>query len=82
MPQSSQLYDEVVSITNEYFGLAADRFVARQIRNHLHKDPEQLRKKDLADLIQWISLAMAVLTDDEKLIKKYVTNLRDMADIS
>jgi hypothetical protein len=78
----TKLFDEVVAITHEYFGLAADRFVARQIRNHLHKDPEQLRKQDLAALIKWISLAMALITDDEKLIKKYTTNLQAMANLS
>lgn len=72
------LYNDVVHVTHEYFGPAADRFVTRQIRNHLRKDPYQLRKQDLAGLIEWISLAMALLSDDEKLVSKYVADLKNL----
>jgi len=82
MAESAELFEKVVGITNEYFGLAADRFVSRQIRNHLHKSPEQLREQDLATLVKWISLAMALLTDDEKLIKRYTDNLQAMANLA
>ncbi len=78
MAEQPQLFEAVVDVTNEYFGIAAERFVTRQIHNHLHKSPEQLCKQDLATLIRWISLAVALLTDDEELIKKYVANLKDM----
>lgn len=79
MSVPSNFYEEVVNITHEYFGPAADRFVNRQIRNHLHIQPEQLRQRDLANLIVWISLAMALLIDDQNLINEYVTNLKGMA---
>jgi hypothetical protein len=70
------LYQQVVKVTHEYFGPAADRFVARQIRNHLNKNPKELRKKDLARLINWISVAMALLHEDEEQIHKYAADLQ------
>ena len=70
------LYEEVVKVTHEYFGPAADRFVTRQIRNHLSKNPKELRKKDLVRLINWISVAMALLHEDEELIHKYAADLQ------
>jgi hypothetical protein len=70
------LYKEVVKVTHKYFGPAADRFVTRQIRNHLSKNPEQLRKQDLARLIDWIRLAMALLNEDEKLVNMYAADLK------
>ena len=73
-------YKEVVSITHVYLGPAAERFVARQVRNHLNMDIEQLQKHDLANLIDWISLAMAVLVEDEKLVNKYVADLKGLAN--
>lgn len=73
------LYTDVVNITYDYLGPAADRFVTRQIRNHLGKAPEQLQKKDLRDLISWIKIAMTLLTDDEKLIRRYVSDLRKIS---
>ncbi|MDB5184213.1 MAG: hypothetical protein JWN38_21 [Candidatus Saccharibacteria bacterium] len=78
---SSTLYKEVVSVTETYFGPAADRFVKRQISHHLNKKPEQLQKRDLVVLIDWIGLAMALLIDDEKVISKYVAKLRDLAGV-
>ncbi len=70
------LYLEVVDITYEYLGPAADRFVTRQIKSHIGKAPERLTKKDLKDLIIWIKIAMSLLTDDEPLINKYVSDLK------
>jgi hypothetical protein len=74
------LYEDVVNITHEYLGPAADRFVTRQIRNHLHKNPEELKKQDLKGLIDWIGLAMSLLSEDEALVHKYVTNLNNLTD--
>jgi hypothetical protein len=79
MTKSDQLYENVVSVTQTYLGPAADRFITRQIRNHLRKAPERLVKKDLADLIDWIRVAMGFLTEDHELIDEYIKNLEGLA---
>lgn len=73
------LYDEVVSVTYDYLGPAADRFVVRQIRNHLQKDPDDLQPKDLRKLIDWIQLAMRLISDDTEAIDRYMADLRILA---
>jgi hypothetical protein len=78
MEQSDGLYEHVVSVTQTYLGPAADRFVTRQIRNHLRKEPEQLARKDLANLIDWIKVAMSFLTEDHELIEEYIQDLRTL----
>jgi len=75
----TSLYDDVVTITYDYLGPAADRFVVRQIRNHLQKDPEQLRQKDLRKLIDWIQLAMRLISDDAQIVDRYVADLETLA---
>lgn len=70
------LYEEVVRITADYLGPAADRFVIRQISNHLQKDPQQLERKDLRKLIDWIELAMQLVTDDTAVVDQYITDLK------
>lgn len=75
---ASTLYDEVVSITYDYLGPAADRFVIRQIRNHLDKDPAKLQRKDLQQLIDWIQLAMRLISNDPKVIDKYIADLEKL----
>jgi hypothetical protein len=40
MKASSNVYDEVIRITHIYLGPAAERFIARQMLNHLQKSPE------------------------------------------
>jgi hypothetical protein len=77
--KATTLYAEVVDITYDYLGPAADRFVTRQIRSHLGKAPEHLKKRDLRDLISWIKIAMSLLTDDDQLISNYVTDLKRLA---
>jgi hypothetical protein len=78
MAETVSLYQHVVRITYIYLGPAADRFVTRQIANHLHKQPEQLRKADLPELIDWIKLAMGFLTEDQKMIDEYIGRLHTL----
>jgi hypothetical protein len=74
----NDLYISVVDITSDYLGPAADRFINRQIRNHLQKDPELLNKSELSKLIKWIELSMSVLTDDNELVNTYVNSLKSL----
>jgi len=74
----TNLYDEVVTITYDYLGPAADRFVVRQIRNHLSKDPSRLRQEDLRQLIDWIRLAMRLISNDAKVVEHYITDLENL----
>ncbi len=76
---NTSIYDDVVSITYEYLGPAADRFVVRQIRNHLQKDPSQLRREDLRQLIDWIQLAMRLISNDTEVVDRYIADLERIA---
>ena len=76
---STALYDRVVQVTQVYFGPAADRFISRQVQNHLHKPPEDLRSGDLLQLIDWIRVAVTLITDDHDLVEEYLHQLRRLA---
>lgn len=76
---STSLFDDLVTITYDYLGPAADRFVVRQIRNLLNKDPAQLEQEDLRQLIDWIQIAMRLVTDDAQIVDRYVADLESMA---
>lgn len=76
MHTGGKLYDEVVAITHQYLGPAADRFVSRIIQSHLHKAPDRLQYKDLKDLITWFSLAMSFLSNDPVIAKEFEAKLR------
>jgi hypothetical protein len=78
--KAATLYSDVVDITYDYLGPAADRFVTRQIRSHLGKRPEELKKRDLRDLVSWIKIAMSLLTDNEELINTYISDLKRLAN--
>jgi hypothetical protein len=69
------LYNRVVRVTHVYLGPAADRFIDRQIQNHLHKSPEELSVSDLGMLIDWIRVAVSFLTEDSEIIEEYVDQL-------
>lgn len=76
MERPETLYDRVVDVTQVYLGPAADRFISRQVRNRLHKDPLKLSDTDLAGLIDWIKIAMGFLTEDRSLIEAYIKDLK------
>jgi hypothetical protein len=62
----TSLYEEVVAITADYLGPSAERFIERQIRNHLNKSPSRLVKKDLEKLLKWSRSSLALITNDKK----------------
>jgi len=76
----SSLYDQVVRITHVYLGPAADRFIARQLENHLHKSPEELSPADLLSLIDWIRVVVSLLTEDNGIVEEYIAELQKLAD--
>jgi hypothetical protein len=73
------LYEQVVRVTHVYLGPAADRFIARQVENHLQKPPEQMTCKDLLLLIDWIKVAVSLLTDDSEIVEEYALQLHKLA---
>jgi hypothetical protein len=76
MAGTFSLYDRVVRITHIYLGPAANRFIDRQAQNHLKKSPKELTANDLVILIDWIRVAVSLLTDDKEIIEEYVAQLR------
>jgi hypothetical protein len=77
---SKSVYQRVVQITHIYLGPAADRFIDRQIQNHLHKEPSQLEVGDLNILTDWIRVAVAMLTDDSEIVEEYIMQLERIAN--
>lgn len=79
MDERQTLYNQVVRVTHVYLGPAADRFISRQLQNHLHKSPEELSEADLDRLIDWIRVAVSFLTEDSELIEEYTGQLARLA---
>ncbi|MGH7142368.1 MAG: hypothetical protein ACREF5_02795 [Candidatus Saccharimonadales bacterium] len=75
MDEEPVLYDQVIRVTHVYLGPAAERFIARQVRNHLHKAPREISKKDLSGLIDWIRVAISLLTEDSEIVEEYTEQL-------
>jgi hypothetical protein len=73
------LYAQVVAATAEYMGPAANRFIVRQIRTHLSKDPAQLEPKDLPILAHWIKLEISLLTDEEKIVDAFARSIEKLS---
>lgn len=79
MPRQQTFYDKVVRVTHVYLGPAASRFIDRQVQNHLHKEPETLSEADLDRLIDWIRVAVSLLTEDSEIVEEYTGQLAKLA---
>jgi hypothetical protein len=75
----ASVYDQVVLITHSYLGPAANRFIARQVTNHLHKAPGDLSPADLLNLTDWIRVAVSLLTEDSNIVEEYIAELQKLA---
>lgn len=79
---TTELYDQVVSITQEYLGPATDRFLVRQITNHLGKSPQELTKSDIPTLVEWTKATLALLTEDRDMVEEYASKISRLAEAS
>lgn len=79
MTQQS-LYVQVVAISHAYLGPAADRFIARQIQNHIHKEPSELSHQDLDKLIDWVRVAISMITEDQLVVSEYISRLQALSN--
>jgi nitric oxide reductase activation protein len=73
------IYQQVVAVTYDYLGPAAQRFIDREIKAHLHKKPQDLTKADVVKLVDWSKLAFALLTEDAKMVDDYAGSLLTIA---
>lgn len=78
MPDKNSLYKKLVNVTSDYLGPAAERFIDRQIHNHLHKNPDDLTKSDLIKLEDWIRGAVSLLTDNREVVERYMHQLNSL----
>lgn len=79
MTQHTPLYLQAVQVAEEYLGPAGERFLRRQIEEHLHITPEELRQKNLSRLIKWSSIAFALLTNNQRDIDAFTNDLQSLA---
>jgi hypothetical protein len=78
MVRQNSFYQQVLSISEDYFGPAATRFVNRIATNHLDKPADKLTEKDLPELITWAQLAANIMSDNTAAIDEYVSRLREL----
>lgn len=79
MPDTTgTIYDQTVATTKAYLGPAAERFIDRQIKNHLDKEPVDLTAEDVSKLIDWIRISVSFLTEDSQVIEEYIGQLREL----
>jgi hypothetical protein len=76
MSARSSFYEQVIDISEDYFGPASTRFVNRISLSHLGKPADKLTVKDLPELITWAQLAANVMSDNIEAIDEYIERLR------
>jgi hypothetical protein len=57
---------KVILIGKNYFGPAAESFLARQCKAHLKTELENITSGQLKDLAKWVEVGAALLMDQAK----------------
>lgn len=78
MASNHTLYSRAVHVTESYLGPAGERFLRRQIETHLKIEPENLQKKNLPVLINWTSIAFALITSNDEEIDGFTKALSSL----
>jgi hypothetical protein len=77
--KQNSIYNDLVNITSQYLGPAAERFIDRQVFNHLGKDSRNITKKDVDSLLDWLQGSVSLLTDNETLVEEYISQLKQLS---
>jgi hypothetical protein len=67
--------DQVLQVSQDYLGPAAERFIDRQISTHLNKKSDKITSNDLLKLIDWLKLSFTLLTKDTGIVDEYIQRL-------
>ena len=74
------LYTEIVDVLYEFLGPASERFLDREIKAHLQKEPEHITKEDIVKIHEWSRLAIALLAEDQQTVETFSKNLLSIAE--
>ena len=69
---ATHYYEEVLKITEDYLGPAAERFIRRQAEFHLNKQPEDINKDDVKKLKESLRVALGLLVNDRSVVEEAV----------
>jgi len=61
------VYNGVLKILTDYLGPVSARFLDRNIRSHLKKEPAELAPEDLPKIVEWIRITIGMVSRDTKL---------------
>lgn len=75
MAVKPSLYIQAVEVGTDFLGPAGERFMRRQISTHLNIEPEQLRRTDVEELVAWVRLTFALLTDNAAQVDAFTDRL-------
>lgn len=76
-----EYYEKILDIIKDYLGPAAGRFLDRQIKSHLRKSPQDLRKGDIPMLAIRIRSGLMVLTQDNQTVAEAYNRITAVGDI-
>lgn len=72
---NNTVYNGAVETSRIYLGPAGERFIRRQITTHLGIKPENLSPKDLPELVSWVKITFALLTDNSRYVHEFADKL-------
>lgn len=75
MVSKSNLYSNIVKLSEEFLGPAGERFIRRQVETHLGIRPEDIKPKHLPQLVDWTRLMLAVITEDTRVVDDFANRL-------
>lgn len=79
MPEPTNLYPEIVVISQDFLGPEGERYIRRQIEAHLSIKPEDIQARHIPKLIDWVQLMAAMTTEDSRAVDTFTDKLLGLA---
>lgn len=75
------VFDQIVLVTEDYLGPAAERFVTRHALAHLGKSPAEISLEDIPKLLEWTTVTLALLTEDKQVVSEYAKKMTNLISV-
>ena len=72
------LYNQLIALTNDSFGLNSKLFIDDLIDSQLHIDPKDINSEQLAKIHCWLEALISLMVSNKKLVGSYLSKVKTL----
>jgi len=72
------LYNQLITLTNDHFGLNSSLLIDSLIESHLQIAPKDINSQQLGEIHVWLETLVSLIASNKKLVDSYLVQLKSL----